>query len=60
MTINQEILRALGRIEGELIEIRRLSERVSILEQCQSWLKGVWAVLAAALAYLCREIYIKH
>jgi hypothetical protein len=59
MTINQEILRALGRIEGELIEIRKLSERVSVIEQCQSWLKGAWAVLAAALAYLCREIYTK-
>jgi hypothetical protein len=59
MTINQEILRALGRIEGELIEIRKLSERVSVIEQCQSWLKGAWAVLAAALAYLCREIYTR-
>ena len=59
MNINHEILRALGRIEGELIEIRKLSERVSVLEQCQSWLKGAWAVLAAALACLCREIYVK-
>ena len=54
MDIHYEILRALGRIEGELIEIRKLSERVSILEQCQSRLKGAWAVLAASLAYLCR------
>jgi hypothetical protein len=59
MTINQEILRALGRIEGELIEIRKLSERVSVIEQCQSWLKGAWAVLAAALACLCRAIYTR-
>ena len=54
-----KILRALGRIEGELIEIRRLSQRVSMLEQCQSWLKGAWAVLAAALACLCRAIYTR-
>ena len=40
-----EILRALGRIEGELVEIRKLSERVSKLEMWQSWLKGGWAVL---------------
>ena len=54
-----EILRALGRIEGELVEIRRLSVRVSILEQWQSWLKGAWAFLAAGYAYLLRGIYGK-
>jgi hypothetical protein len=59
MEIYHEILRALGRIEGELIEIRKLSQRVSMLEQCQSWLKGAWAALAAALAYLFREVYGK-
>ena len=32
MKIAHEILRALGRIEGELIEIRKLNERVSKLE----------------------------
>ena len=42
-----EILRALGRIEGELIQIRKLNERVSQLEVWQSWLKGAWAVVAA-------------
>jgi hypothetical protein len=55
--IYDEILFMLGEIRGELVEIRRLSERVSMLEQCQSWLKGAWAVLAAALAYMSREIY---
>jgi hypothetical protein len=57
MNVLHEILRALGRIEGELIEIRRLSQRVSMLEQCQSWLKGAWAVLTAAFAYMCSELY---
>ncbi len=52
MDSHNEIMRALGRIEGELVEIRKLSERVSSLEQWQSWLKGGWAVLAAALAYV--------
>ena len=33
-----EILRALGRIEGELIEIRKLSERVRALEVWRVWL----------------------
>ena len=47
-----EILRALGRIEGELVEIRKLSERVSKLEVLQSWLKGGWAILVAAWLYL--------
>lgn len=37
-------MRALGLIEGEPVEIRKLSERVSKLEQWQSWLKGGWAV----------------
>ena len=59
MDTGNEILRALGRIEGELIEIRRLSERVSKLEQWQSWLKGGWAVLAATCAYLCKGAYGK-
>ena len=56
MDRDTEIIRALGRIEGELVEIRKLSERVSRLEQWQSWLKGGWAVLATALGYvLCRR-----
>jgi len=45
-TLN-EILRALGRIEGELIEIRKINERVSRLEVWQSWLKGAWAAVTA-------------
>ena len=57
MNTDDEILRALGRIEGELVEIRKLSERVSNVEMCQSWLKGAWAVLAAAYAYLCKAIH---
>ena len=50
-----EILHALGRIEGELIEIRKLSERVTALEIWQSWLKGAWAALVAAYLYLYRQ-----
>ena len=50
-----EILRSLGRIEGELVEIRKLSERVSKLEVLHSWLKGGWAVLVAGYVYLWRE-----
>ncbi len=53
-TYIQEILRALGRIEGELVEIRKLSERVTTLEITLSWLKGGWAVLVAAFVYLFR------
>ncbi len=54
-----EILRALGRIEGEPVEIRKLSERLSKLEVLQSWLKGGWAVLIAAYFYLWREAFGK-
>ena len=53
--IDSEILRSLGRIEGELIEIRKLNARVCRLEACQSWLKGLWAALAAAWAYAIRK-----
>ena len=54
-----EIMRALGRIEGELREIRKLSERVRRLEHWQFWLKGGWAFLVAALGYVCRNAYSK-
>ncbi len=54
MDTYNEILRALGRIEGELIEIRKLSERVSALEHMQWWLKGRWAILAAGFTYMFR------
>ena len=52
-TLN-EILRTLGRIEGELIEIRKLSERVTKLEAWQSWLRGGWAVLLLVWLLLSR------
>ena len=59
METYEEILRALGRIEGELVEIRKLSERVTKLEVLQSWLKGGSAVLVAAWLYLWREVIAK-
>lgn len=52
-----QIERTLGRIEGELVEIRKLGERVSRLEQWHAWLKGAWAALAAAFAYLLRAAH---
>ncbi len=57
--IQNEVLRALGRIEGELVEIRKLSERVSRLEVWLSWLKGGWAAVVAGYAYLCRGSFGK-
>jgi len=36
MNTDNDIMRALGRIEGELVEIRKLAERVSRLEQWQA------------------------
>jgi len=69
MDIDNEILeilrsvsrieRTIGQIEGELVEIRKLSQRVSALEQMQFWLKGGWAILAGAYAYMFRGIYGK-
>ena len=64
MKNNGEILRILGRIEGRIsgIEgrisgIEKLSERVSKLEMCQSWLKGGCAALMAAFAYIGRASF---
>ena len=57
MTTNDDIFRSLGRIEGELVEIRKLSHRVSMLELWQSWLKGGWAAVVAMYVYLCRTMY---
>ena len=59
MDRDDEILRALGRIEGEFIEFRKLSERVRRLEIWQAWLKGGFAALASAYAYLCRQAFGK-
>ena len=48
----EEILLMLGEIKGELVEIRKLSQRVSAIEHWQSWLKGAWAILVAGYAFL--------
>ena len=57
MEVYEQILLELGQIRGELVEIRKLSERVSAIEHWQSWLKGAWAILAAGYAYLFRGVY---
>jgi hypothetical protein len=46
MDAYKEILRALGRIEGEFVEIRKLSERVRRLE--------IWVAVVMALMWLWR------
>jgi hypothetical protein len=50
-----EILRSLGRIEGRLLGIEKLSARVAKLETWLAWLKGGWAALAAYL-YVCKNL----
>ncbi len=55
MNKDEEILRALGRIEGRMDGIEKLNERVRILELWQWWLKGAWAALTGAWIYLCRQ-----
>lgn len=59
MDPNHDVLRALGRIEGELIGLRLLAERVLKIEANLWWLKGVWAVLLAILAYICHATLSK-
>ena len=48
------LLMAVGRIEGEMLEIRKLNQRVSALEKWQAWLKGGWAAVLSMYVYLCR------
>ena len=47
MNALDNILLMLGEIKGELIELRKLNERVARLELWNSWLKG-----AAIVAYI--------
>jgi len=51
---SKPLVRLLGQIEGELFEIRKLSERVRKLEIWQAWLKGAWAALLVAHLILHR------
>ena len=46
MDAYEEILRALGRIEGEFVEVRKIHERVRRLE--------LWVAVLMALMYLWR------
>ena len=59
MDAQEEILRSLGRIEGELFEIRKLSERVRRLESWHTGLKGAWTGLVAGYVYLWRQTFGK-
>ena len=54
MNEHSEVLIMLGRIEGELVEIRKLNQRVSALELCHSWRKGAWAAVMRMCVYLFR------
>ena len=57
MTTHDDILRAIGRLEGKLQVFENLSLRVSSLERSQSWLKGGWAALVGMFAWLVRMSY---
>lgn len=56
MDKDDEILRSLGRIEGRLMGMEKLYDRVGKLETCIAWLKGGWAALMAAYLYVCNRI----
>jgi hypothetical protein len=57
MDPNHDVLRALGRIEGELIGMGLLNERVLTIEANLWWLKGVLAVLLAILGFICHATF---
>jgi len=48
MNVLENILLMLGEIKGELLELRKLHERVARLETWQWWLKGAWVAFAYA------------
>lgn len=56
--MSDEIMRSLGRIEGELVTIRQLSTRVSALEKWQSRITGAMSLLGllwtAAFGYFLK------
>ena len=54
---DNEILRALGQIEGKIDGLQKLAERVATLEMWLWWLRGAWAALAAAYLYLRKTIH---
>ena len=54
MNTRDEILIAIGRIEGKLEVLESLSQRVSALERWQPWLKSAWAATTAICAWLFR------
>ena len=56
MNTHDQILIAIGRIEGKLEAFASLSQRVTSLERWQAWLKGGWAALAAMFAWFSRFV----
>jgi len=51
MDVLENILLMLGEIKGELVEMRKLHERVARLETWHWWLKGAWAVMAYVVLF---------
>ena len=49
-----DVLRSLGRIEGLLEGLPKLSDRVARLEMWQQWLKGGLCAIGGAFGYLFR------
>jgi len=59
MTSHDEVLLAIGRIEGKLQVYENLSQRVSSLERWQWWLKGGWAAVVTIYVWLFRGSYAR-
>lgn len=52
-----EVLSRLGRIEGQLVDISKVSERVARLEMWQSWFRGALAAVFGGYALLCKAVF---
>ena len=49
----------LGALDGILMEIRQLTERMMTLEISQSWLEGGWILLTAVWIFLIQLALVK-
>ena len=56
-TTHDDILRAIGCLEGKFKAFENLPQRIAKLERSQSWLKGGCTALACMFGWLFRVAY---
>jgi hypothetical protein len=59
MTTHDDIIRAIGRLEGRLIAFENLPQRICNLERNQFWMKSGWTALVCMYGWLLRLVYVR-